>query len=710
MEGIAESVAGAFRCLEKPVDADVLRGAVRRALHLQKLSQMKPNALQSMPEPADVDDEEHTQRRAGLRARFERALGTLWVAFQPIVRASDRSVFGYEALLRTDEPSLPEPSQVLDAAEHLGELERLGRAVRERAVEPLGRGGEVPLLFLNLHPHDLSDPEFMRAATLLSDLAPRVVLEITERAPLDQVENLRARIARLREVGFRIAVDDLGAGYAGLTSFALLEPEIVKLDMSLVRDVDTSPVKQKLVASMLTLCRDMGLLIVAEGVETFAERDTLLALGCDLFQGYLFGRPGRAFPEPSWDGFPLLETPVSGTHRVASNPPRAVSRERLFEVSERAGEQVVPVSLLDGLGDGVLLVNAEGRVVFANPAAQRILGVEAPREPARPRGESCGVFSPDGQDSFPAPGYPLVRALAGEATDNVEMLVRKPNDARSVLISATGRPLRDPEGAICGASVVFRDVGALRRAEQEAGRASADLRAAQRRQAELSAFMVHDLKSPLTAILGSVSVLLEGPPTAGEERDCLRDIRDSALSMHRMVLDLLDVHTAEDGALAAEFEPVHIAELLEEVLLAMAPRAAQRGQRVDLVLATEEVVVFADRELLRRVLQNLVDNCMKYGPTGGRIALEARLGAGERVVFSVRDEGPGVPVALRERIFEKYAQLERDAGARQRDSRGLGLRFCQVAVEAHGGRVWVEDNVPKGACFCVELPLAGPGE
>jgi EAL domain-containing protein (putative c-di-GMP-specific phosphodiesterase class I) len=104
----------------------------------------------------------------------------------------------------------------------------------------------------------------------------------------------------LRAVGFRIAIDDLGAGYAGLTSFALLEPEIVKIDMTLTRGIDQSPVKQKLVRSMSTLCREMGMTIVTEGVETRDERDTLLAIGCDLLQGYLFARPAKGFPKPAW--------------------------------------------------------------------------------------------------------------------------------------------------------------------------------------------------------------------------------------------------------------------------------------------------------------------------------------------------------------------------------------------------------------------------
>jgi EAL domain-containing protein (putative c-di-GMP-specific phosphodiesterase class I) len=114
------------------------------------------------------------------------------------------------------------------------------------------------------------------------------------------VKDLRARIATLREMGFRIAVDDLGAGYAGLTSFALLEPEIVKLDMSLVRDVHLNSTKQKLVRSMTALARDMGMMVVGEGVETMEERQALEALGCDLLQGYLFAKPSKPFPTVTW--------------------------------------------------------------------------------------------------------------------------------------------------------------------------------------------------------------------------------------------------------------------------------------------------------------------------------------------------------------------------------------------------------------------------
>jgi signal transduction histidine kinase len=107
---------------------------------------------------------------------------------------------------------------------------------------------------------------------------------------------------------------------------------------------------------------------------------------------------------------------------------------------------------------------------------------------------------------------------------------------------------------------------------------------------------------------------------------------------------------------------------------------------------------------MRRVLQNLVDNCIKYGPAGDTIDIGAS-SMGNRLELRVRDHGSGVPEEMREKIFEKYARIDSDMNGRHRDSRGLGLRFCRLAVEAHGGRIWVENNAP-GAVFRVQIPMA----
>jgi EAL domain-containing protein (putative c-di-GMP-specific phosphodiesterase class I) len=221
------------------------------------------------------------------------------MVYQPIVCWSKRSVFAYEGLVRSAEPALPNPGAFLTAAERLHRLDEVGRAIRGRVAGAMIED-RVHTVFVNLHTRDLLDEALYNPESPLSQVARRVVLEITERAALDEVRDVRDRVARLRKMGYRVAVDDLGAGYAGLTSFAQLEPDVVKLDMSLVRNVNKEPTKLKLIRSMISLCAEMGLLVVAEGVETSEERDVLVDLGCDYLQGYLFARPGSPFPEVVW--------------------------------------------------------------------------------------------------------------------------------------------------------------------------------------------------------------------------------------------------------------------------------------------------------------------------------------------------------------------------------------------------------------------------
>lgn len=154
-------------------------------------------------------------------------------------------------------------------------------------------------LFVNIHPEELRDDHLLDEFAPLSQVADRVVLEITERASLQDIPNVRDRVARLRELGYRIAVDDLGAGFAGLGNFALLSPDIVKVDMSLVRHVDRDHIKQQLVRGLARTCRELSTMIVAEGIETQQEHDTVVNLGCTLLQGYYHGRPG---PLPGSEG------------------------------------------------------------------------------------------------------------------------------------------------------------------------------------------------------------------------------------------------------------------------------------------------------------------------------------------------------------------------------------------------------------------------
>ncbi|HVY28990.1 MAG TPA: EAL domain-containing protein [Polyangiaceae bacterium] len=282
---------GGYRYLAKPIEGDRLVAVVKDAAAHFRLSLLKRKALEVCEAGGwlieDLED---------LGSRFERALDKLWVAYQPIVSWPRQQLFGYEGLVRSSDPDLSTPAKLLDAAERLGKIPELGRRVRAAVATGAAQAPPNAVLCVNVHALELMDDDLFRPDAPLSRLAQRVVLEVAERGALYGVEQLQARIEALRELGYGIAVDDLGANHAGLSSFRQLGPDLVKLDISLVRNVDSSPAKANLIKGMIALCtKDLGLRVVCEGVETEGERDALQALGAELMQGYLFGMPLRSF-------------------------------------------------------------------------------------------------------------------------------------------------------------------------------------------------------------------------------------------------------------------------------------------------------------------------------------------------------------------------------------------------------------------------------
>lgn len=269
-----------FRFVPKSSIRDGIIEAVREAAALFAQRWAERNAEESR----------RSESVRSLEAAFEGALAGLWMAYQPIVFADGNRVIAYEALMRSSSKDLGNPGLILDAAERLNAVPILGRSIRQQVANQLEQDPAIQV-FINLHALELLDDSLYDANAPLTRHASRVVLEITERVALTHVADIRERLHRLRGLGFRIAVDDLGAGYAGLGSLVDLEPEVVKLDMGLVRNVHESPTKQKLVRAIAALGRELGWLLVAEGVETEVERKTLCELGCDVLQGYLIGRP-----------------------------------------------------------------------------------------------------------------------------------------------------------------------------------------------------------------------------------------------------------------------------------------------------------------------------------------------------------------------------------------------------------------------------------
>ncbi|MFK7986469.1 MAG: EAL domain-containing protein [Sandaracinaceae bacterium] len=245
-------------------------------------SGMVPDALRSEPPPARV------------RSVSPAEIG---VAFQPIVDLKKKRTYAAEMLVRCRSEPFRDPAFLFEQAELQRATGRLGRLIREVGVE---RAPDLPL-FLNLHPHELSERWVVRTDDPMNYIERGIYLEITESAALDYYDLCRGALAELcSRLGAKLVVDDFGAGQSNLLRIAELRPAVVKLDRSLVADSDRSSTKQTILKHTVALCRDLGAKVVAEGIEREDELRCLIDLDVDYGQGYLLARPGDPMPSLTW--------------------------------------------------------------------------------------------------------------------------------------------------------------------------------------------------------------------------------------------------------------------------------------------------------------------------------------------------------------------------------------------------------------------------
>jgi EAL domain-containing protein (putative c-di-GMP-specific phosphodiesterase class I) len=215
--------------------------------------------------------------------------------YQPIIGVSDTTIFAYEALVRCPEKELKSPHVLFNVAEQGDRIWALSRLLRRMAIIAVPGLPQGSSMFVNLHPQDFNDPELLADNELLARHASRLVFEVTERAAIHDFDHFRSKISALRDLGVRIAIDDLGSGYSALSLIAELDPDFIKFDMTLIRAIDKSPVRQNLIRNMISFASDLGAQVVGEGVETREEFETLRNLGCHLVQGFLFAVPSPPF-------------------------------------------------------------------------------------------------------------------------------------------------------------------------------------------------------------------------------------------------------------------------------------------------------------------------------------------------------------------------------------------------------------------------------
>ncbi len=228
-----------------------------------------------------------------------------------------------------------------------------------------------------------------------------------------------------------------------------------------------------------------------------------------------------------------------------------------------------------------------------------------------------------------------------------------------------------------------------------------DLMRLQLQKEQLSSFVIHDIKNPINTVDLHAQLLLRRAELSERSRHSVEQIRQEVRSIMRLVLNLLDISKSDEGTLVAQLQKVDLGQLVSEVAQEFRIRA--ESGRISIATHLEAWSVKADPDLLKRVLENLLDNAIRYAPEDSQVTLSAGP-AGELVAIRVADQGKGIPEAMRERVFDRFARLGEDGGA-GRSGRGLGLQFCKLAVQAQGGSIAVEEASP-GAVFCVKLPPA----
>lgn len=236
---------------------------------------------------------------------------------------------------------------------------------------------------------------------------------------------------------------------------------------------------------------------------------------------------------------------------------------------------------------------------------------------------------------------------------------------------------------------------------------NANLVESERLRDNLTHMIVHDLRNPITALMGGVDLLLMtlNDKMNEDQKRLLLNARHSNQVLLQLVSEILDINKMEAGKFELDLAPVNVCNLVAENTESMQAAAEREGQHLEMSTCAEATVI-CDAQLVGRVIANLLTNAFKYTPEDGTITTSVELLSDAYVKIGVRDTGPGIPKEYLKKIFDKFGQVK-DKGQERRGT-GLGLTFCKMVVEAHGGRIWVESELGKGSCFSFTLPITGP--
>jgi PAS domain S-box-containing protein len=398
------------------------------------------------------------------------------------------------------------------------------------------------------------------------------------------------------------------------------------------------------------------------------------------------------------DSHYYTQNEVQALEVLANQAAVAIENVRLYE-AVRAGRDQLQ-AILDSTREGMLLFDNQGRLLIANPAAEAMLGQAlTPYIGQTFLGwlRNTGVTQLRRRFGYTLPQ--LRRYIIELLQDPPQVTHRQFEQVQGEetrYIDETGSPVLDQDGSLVGWLLVWRDVTKERKLSEL--------------REELSNMIVHDLRSPLTAILSSLTMLqdllVEQDIDVVTFSDVIRVAENSGENMLSLVQSLLDIARLEQHNIRLDCDNYDLSETVDGACAAVLSLAV--GANIDLTIHIPDnlPLVWIDYEKVQRVLVNLLDNALRHTPLGGQIDIDAALSAdNHEITIRVIDTGPGIPTGTHALIFEKFAQLDQQV-LRGHKGTGLGLTFCKLAVEAHGGRIWVEDGPTGGAAFCFTVPVA----
>lgn len=374
-----------------------------------------------------------------------------------------------------------------------------------------------------------------------------------------------------------------------------------------------------------------------------------------------------------------------------------VTQQRRME-RELAEHAAQIEGIFEAMVDGIILVDANGRIVRMNEAQRQVVGDDTTRDGA----SSLYVDYAERRlprdlenRPFPKDQLPALRILRGEVLTGknaVEIRIRALN-GRELILQISGAPMRDAAGAVVGAVVAVRDVTERHQLEE------------QRR--DILRVVAHDLLTPITGVRLYLQTqerrLRKGQPPFMPGEGHFDTLNTNLLKMERLVNDLRDLASIESGALTLERHPCDLSALCQQEVEVQ--QMLMPGRTIELVVPPEPILTDVDEQRVGQVIANFLSNALKYSPIDRPVTLTLRAG-GMAVHLAVQDQGPGIPAGELDHIWEKFHRVEGIKAHGGTQSLGLGLYICRAIVEQHGGHIGVESTVGVGSTFWFTLPVA----